>query len=171
MISRHAFLSLYSYSYWARDEQLTVCGLLSEEQFTRHMISSFPSVQATLVHMVESEWVWSERWYGHSPTTQQVQEFMPDQSPTLVVLKERWHAVESSVRRYLASLGEDDLKKELRYVNRQGEAWIYPLWQALFHLVNHQTYHRGQVTTLLRQLGVAPPQIDYLIAYDRGLRP
>ena len=50
-------------------------------------------------------------------------------------------------------------------------AWIedqesYPLWQTLFHVVNHQTYHRGQVATLLRQLGTQPSPIDYLLAHD-----
>lgn len=170
MVSRDTFLNLYGYNYWARDQQLKACAALSEEQFTRHITSSFPSVQATLVHMVESEWVWSERWQGRSPTTQDVQKFMAEQSPTLVALQERWHSVERSVRCYLTDLKEDWLTKELRYVNRKGESWVYPLWQVLFHLINHQTYHRGQVTTLLRQLGATPPQIDYLVAHDRGCR-
>ena len=38
----------------------------------------------------------------------------------------------------------------------------------LVHHVTHQTYHRGQVTTLLRQLGIKPAKIDYLDAYDAG---
>ena len=43
------------------------------------------------------------------------------------------------------------------------------LWHMLQHVVNHATYHRGQVTTLLRQLGAAPPKSMDLIAYYREL--
>jgi uncharacterized damage-inducible protein DinB len=70
------------------------------------------------------------------------------------------------VRRYLAALRDDQLTQALNYVDRKGEPWSYPLWQALFHLINHQTYHRGQLTTLLRQIGVTPEQVDYLVAHD-----
>ena len=41
----------------------------------------------------------------------------------------------------------------------------------MIHLLNHQSYHRGQVATLLRQLGLKPPQVDFLVAHDMGLCP
>jgi uncharacterized damage-inducible protein DinB len=46
-----------------------------------------------------------------------------------------------------------------------------PLWQMLQHVVNHATYHRGQVTTLLRQLGATPPKSQDLIAFYRERHP
>ncbi|MBZ5656160.1 MAG: hypothetical protein LAO56_12885 [Acidobacteriia bacterium] len=45
--------------------------------------------------------------------------------------------------------------------------WSYPIWLALPHVINHQTYHRGQITTLLRQLGIKPPAVDLLIPFDQ----
>ena len=45
----------------------------------------------------------------------------------------------------------------------------YPLWRMIAHLLNHQSYHRGQVTNYLRLLGVEPPRLDLLVAYDMGL--
>ena len=89
---------------------------------------------------------------------------------TLVAVQERWTVVEREVRECLAGLTEEALKMPLTYVNLRGETWTYPLWQPLFHVVNHQTYHRGQVTTLLRQLGAQPAAIDYLLAHDFGFR-
>jgi uncharacterized damage-inducible protein DinB len=47
-----------------------------------------------------------------------------------------------------------------------GTPWTYPLWQMLQHLVNHSTYHRGQVTTLLRQLGAGAVATDFLVFID-----
>jgi uncharacterized damage-inducible protein DinB len=72
-------------------------------------------------------------------------------------IAERWRAVEHDFREYLAGLHEEALIQSLTYVGLSGEIWIYPLWRALLHLVNHQTDHRGQVSTVLRQLGVTPP--------------
>lgn len=170
MIPRETLLRLFDYNYWARDRQLAACSALSEEQFRRPLGGSFPSLQATLAHLLGVEWIWSERWYGRSPTEAEAQEFAPERFPNLKAIEERWRPVEPSVRRYLAALCDEQLTQELRYRNRQGEPWAYPLWQALFHLVNHQTYHRGQVTNMLRQLGATPLEVDYLVAVDCGLR-
>jgi uncharacterized damage-inducible protein DinB len=87
LISRDTFLNLFAYNYWARDRQLKACAALTEEQFRRPIVSSFPSVQATLAHMVEAEWVWSERWYGRSPTNHEAEEFVPERFPTLNSVK------------------------------------------------------------------------------------
>ncbi len=78
--------------------------------------------------------------------------------------------MEREVREYLSGLTEEALKLPLTYLNLKGESWTYPLWKTLFHVVNHQTYHRGQVTTLLRQLGAQPVQIDYLVGHDLDFR-
>jgi len=70
------------------------------------------------------------------------------------------------MREYLNGLEDATLKQPLTYVNFKGERWTYPLGETVFHVVNHQTYHRGQVTTLLRQLGATAPWVDYLVKLD-----
>jgi uncharacterized damage-inducible protein DinB len=71
----------------------------------------------------------------------------------------------------VAGLSEDNLERIVPYINFKGETWTYDLWRMMVHLLNHQSYHRGQVTTLLRQLGTQPLQVDFLVAYDMGLCP
>jgi uncharacterized damage-inducible protein DinB len=53
---------------------------------------------------------------------------------------------------------------------QKGQTWTYTLWRMMLHLLNHQSYHRGQIATLLRQLGIQPPEVDFLVAHDMGLR-
>ena len=65
------------------------------------------------------------------------------------------------MREYLQSLDEVTLEHPLTYVNTRGEEWTYPLWRMIMHLLNHQSYHRGQITTLLRMLGVQRPRVDF----------
>ena len=166
MVPLATLCELYEYNYWARDRQLQACGALTQEQFLRPMGSSFSSVRDTLVHLLGGEWVWLERWRGRSPTMRAAEEFAPEKFPRLSTVQDRWREVETGVREYLAGLKEEALARPVTYTNLKGETWTYPLWRMLLHLVNHQTYHRGQVTTLLRQLGVQPVQIDYLVAHD-----
>ena len=157
---------LVDYNYWARDRQLEACAALSQEQFLRPLGGSFPAVRDTLAHLLAVEWLWLERWRGRSPRSLvAAQEFA-----TLAAISERWSAVEAELRAFVDGLSDADLERPFTYVNLRGETWTYPLRPALFHLLNHQSYHRGQVTTQLRLLGVAAPSVDFLLSYDAGLR-
>jgi uncharacterized damage-inducible protein DinB len=170
MIPVETLRELFDYNYWARDRQLEACAALTAEQFLRPMGSSFSSVRDTLAHLVAVERVWLERWLGRSPTKAEAQvmaqAFAAETFPGLTVVRERWQSVERDLREYLHGLEEAQLKQPLTYTNARGERWTYPLGETLFHVVNHQTYHRGQITTLLRQLGAAAPGIDYLVKYE-----
>lgn len=166
MIPLPVVRELFDYNYWARDRQLEACRGLTPQQFLRPLGSSFSSLRDTLAHLVAAEWVWLERWKGHSPTKEEARATAAETFPTLAVIEERWREVERGMRDYLSGLPPERLLEPLSYVNLAGERWTYPLWQILFHLVNHQSYHRGQVATLLRQLGATAPQIDYLVARD-----
>jgi uncharacterized damage-inducible protein DinB len=55
---------LYDYNTWANHRTLESCAALTDEQFTRNLGSSFPSVRDTLVHLFQVEWIWLERWHG-----------------------------------------------------------------------------------------------------------
>ena len=169
MVPLTVLQTLYDYNYWARDQQLKACAALNEEQFLRPMGNSFSSVRDTLAHLVAVEWVWLERCKGYSPTRAEAVPYAAETFPTLAVVEQRWRDTESGWRDYLRSVNPEKLLQPLSYVNIAGKRWTYPLWQVLLHLVNHQTYHRGQVTTLLRQLGAKATELDLLAAIDAGL--
>lgn len=179
MVPVDTLRELYEYNYWARDRQLEACASLTSEQFLRPLGSSFSSVRDTLSHLLAAEWVWLERWRGRSPQTTAdaepyykgvLREFAAENFPAVADLQNRWGAVERGVRDYLGGLTENALARPVTYINLKGEKWTYALWRVLFHLINHQSYHRGQVTTLLRQLGASAPQIDFLVAHDVEFR-
>ena len=166
MIPLETIGELYEFNYWARDRDFQACEALSSEQFLRPMGSSFSSVRDTLAHLLVAEWIWLERWQGRSPVRQDAEAFAAKKFPTLESIRDAWGPIEKGVRDYLRTCSEERLSQPHSYTNTKGEVWTYPLWRILFHLVNHQTYHRGQITTLLRQLGAAPLQTDYLQALD-----
>ena len=81
----------------------------------------------------------------------------------------KWHAVEHETREYLAVLSEESLAQPVCYFSHMGDGFTYELWRPMLHLINRQScYHRGQVATLLRQLGLQPPTVDFLPGYRAG---
>ncbi len=152
--------SLYAYNSWANHRALDASSALSPEQFTRNLVSSFPSVRDTLAHIMFAEWLWLERWLGRSPG------FPSGDFPDLASIRARWQAIESDLLNFVRTLALADLDRVVEYRNTKGHAFSNPMWQMLQHLVNHGTYHRGQITTMLRQLGATPLTTD-LIAFYR----
>jgi uncharacterized damage-inducible protein DinB len=114
-------------------------------------------------HILAAELVWFARWQGESPTSL----VSPDKYPDLATLRREWTEHERRMRLFVERLGEDGIRRVFEYRLISGVAGSSPFWQILQHLVNHGTYHRGQVTTLLRQIGAKPPQAMDLIAYYR----
>lgn len=153
---------LYAYTDWANARVLDAVAGLPQEAFTRDLGSSFPSVHATLVHMLGAEWIWLKRWQGESPPG------MPAHWPlvTAADVRERWNGVAAERRSFLASLDDARLRAILDYRNMRGDAFRAPLFEILLHAVNHATYHRGQIVTMLRQLG-APGVGTDLVVYHR----
>ena len=132
---------------------------LSEEQLGHSVASSFPSVGGTLAHMVGAELVWLRRWLGESPSG------FPDwvAKPVLADLRGRLSAVEQERDTLVAGLSDADLGRVVSYRNLAGQAFSHPLGGLMRHVVNHSTYHRGQVATQLRQLGFKPPGTDLIV--------
>lgn len=161
MIPLSIFKELFDYHYWARDQQLKACASLSQEQFLKPLGNSFPSARDTLAHMVIAEWAWLERWNGRTP--EEAPSF--EECTSVDAVAERWRATEEDMRSYLAGINLLKLGQKFSYSNSKGKQLTFELWQTLYHLLNHQSYHRGQVTTLLRQLGAQPPPVDFASAY------
>jgi uncharacterized damage-inducible protein DinB len=130
----------------------------------RNLGSSFASVRDTLVHMVGAECVWLERWRGRCPQSM----LSPQECPSLSAVSEQWRAVEREMREYLATLNQETLEQPVTYVSQKGDTFTYELWRPMLHLVNHQSYDRGQVATLQRQLGLQPRGVDSLPGYRMG---
>jgi len=155
--------TMLDYHYWARDRLLDAVAALTPEQYTRDLGSSFKSIRETVTHIYAAEWAWYERWRGRSPTTL----LPPDQFPDLLTLRHAWADHEVKMRDFVARLGDQDMSRLIDYKLLSGHTGASPLWQMLQHVVNHASYHRGQVTTMLRQMGAQPAKPTDMIAFYR----
>jgi uncharacterized damage-inducible protein DinB len=152
---------LYEYNAWADRRALAAASALSQEQFSQPICSSFPSVRDTLGHIYGVEWLWLERFQGRSPSA------IPDakEYEDISSLKARWAEFEPVLLNFVRRLTQEDLDRVMEYKTIKFGVYRNPLWQSMLHLVNHGTYHRGQITTMMRQLGGQPILTDLMHFY------
>ena len=154
--------ALYAYNAWANNRCLDAATLLSVGQFTQAMGSSFASVRDTLVHIYSAEWIWLERFEGRIAK----QHISADKFSNIASLREPWREQEKKLLAFVEGVTQQHLDSVHEYVTLSYGSLSNPLWQSMQHLVNHGTYHRGQVAGMLRQLGAVPKPTD-LIAFYR----
>lgn len=156
---------LFDYTVWANRRVVRAAATLPADAFKRDLGSSHGGVRGTLCHILGAEWIWLERWKGVSPPR------LPDEAEfsDIAALRERWKAVERHREAWFANLQPAEIPEAVRYRTTEGKPYEAPLWQLVQHVVNHSSYHRGQVVTLLRILGASPVSTD-MVAWDRERR-
>ncbi|HZM14848.1 MAG TPA: DinB family protein [Candidatus Krumholzibacteria bacterium] len=154
--------ALQAYNQWANGRILGAVAELAPEQLRRAVATSHGSVWGTLVHIVRAEWRWLGRWQRASSPGP----LDPEKCADLPSLRAFWMELEKAQRRFVEQLTDSALEEPLSYENPPGVTWTYPLSDMVRQVVNHSTYHRGQVTTLLRQLGGTPVATDWLVFRD-----
>ena len=162
MMSPEIARQLFAYDAWANRRSLGACAALTPEQFTRDLGSSFHSVRDTLAHIVGAQFVWLERFHGRVPPGLLPAADFPD----IATLSARSNEIQQGLSDYVNQISAEELAANFEYRDLKGNAHRNVRWQTLQHLANHGTYHRGQITTLLRQLGAKPVSTD-LIAFYR----
>ena len=152
-----------AYNVWANQRIVDCITNLPDEQINREVNSSFKSLFLTLLHMWDVESIWWQRiklqenviWPGTTFTGTVL-----ELSNNLMHQSKQW-------KEWVDLATEAALEHEFIYKNSKKDQFKQPVYEALHHLFNHQTYHRGQLITMLRQVGVdTPPQTD-LIVFSR----
>jgi uncharacterized damage-inducible protein DinB len=147
---------LWDYTKWADARALEAVSKVAPEKYAKDLGSSHKSLRDTMVHLVSGQWIWLSRWKGTSPKAM----WTTEEYPTIAALRERGAALHQEIEAFVAAQTDASLAKDVVYQNTKGETLKFPLGALLLHMINHSTYHRGQVTTLLRQLGASPVPTD-----------
>lgn len=163
---------LLAYNQWANSRLLSAARDLSIEDFTRDLRSSHSSVRGTLLHIIGGHWVWLRLWLGE-PTPQIVARcdalWSPTAFPDVASLETAQALLEKDQASFIEALTDEQINVRVPFESFQGQQCELSLAEMIQHVMNHSTYHRGQVVTLLRQLGQAPPGTDYSTFLLRGL--
>lgn len=161
----HEVKLLHAFNAWADNRIFEVAGMLSSDQAMRDMKTSHGSIHGTLLHLVGAEKMWLSRWMGKPDAT-----FITTaDAPTISALKTLWEKVGYDTAKLLGSMSQRKLEDTFTMTTSTGDTVTHVFWQTFQHLVDHSTYHRGQIVTLLRQMGIAPPPTGLIRFYtDSG---
>jgi uncharacterized damage-inducible protein DinB len=134
--------------------------------------SDLGSILGTFEHLVVADTLWLKRFATHPTAAPALAAVTALPDPTsldqiqfgaLSPLRERRDLLDRTIEAFVADLGEADLDRPLAYRNSKGLPFTKDFGALLTHFFNHQTHHRGQVTTLLSQAGVDPGVTDLLL--------
>jgi uncharacterized damage-inducible protein DinB len=163
MMSPEWLHALARYNRWMNDKLYALAATLSDEARKRDSGAFFKSIHGTFNHLLLADRVWLGRFKGVAA---------PDgfMAPGIRSLDQELYADFEDLRRertatdeelssWVHALTPERLAAPLIYM-RQGQKQEFPLWCAVAHLFNHQTHHRGQVTTLFTQKGHDPGVTD-----------
>ncbi len=151
------------YNIWANERICKVLESLSPEILDKEQKSSFTSIRKTIYHIWDAETIWMKRLNGKS-----LHEW-PSETFKGSFLEFQKEFLGGSGKFYMFVINKDgkDLAKELTYKNTKGVQFTTKIYHILQHAVNHSTFHRGQIITMLRNAGVTQlPSTDF-IAYVR----
>jgi uncharacterized damage-inducible protein DinB len=157
---KEIFLQYAVFNQWANTLLLnTIAGLTPEQQHTE-VQSSFSSLYKTALHMLDVESIWWQRMKLLEKIEIPSQTFNGDMGGLTAQLQQQ----DKLWQEWIANANDAALQHEFIYYSLKKERFKQPVYQMLLHLFNHNTYHRGQLVTMLRQLGIEKiPQTDFIV--------
>ena len=157
---KEILMQFAGYNVWANQRLLDLINTLSEEKQRSEVPSSFKSLYATVLHMWDAESIWWQRLKMHERIIRPSENFkgtMQDVSNGLMSQALQW-------KDWVDNASEMSLEHVFQYYNTKRELFKQPTWQMLLHLFNHDTYHRGQLINILRQIGIEKvPDTDFIV--------
>jgi len=156
---------LYDFNDWANERIWQAVTGLSVDQLNIGMHNGIGSIFTTLIHLAGAAWIWRTRWEGGMPTR-----FLPvEDFFTLESIRIRWQEEEEHMQRFLITLQDEDLTREVRYIRptAPGQVFTLPLWKSMLHLINHQTQHRSEIAMQLTALNHSPGELGMTNFFNR----
>jgi uncharacterized damage-inducible protein DinB len=147
-MTKNYFKEATEYNLWANTIVCDWLEQISEEQWNREIISSFNSIQETVLHIISAEKAWLQRF--KKETVEWLQSNYKGSKEEHIKL---WKENSAELKAFIDAFDENELNTNLDFKRLNGDAFSMPYYQLFAHVVNHATYHRGQLVTMLRQAG------------------
>ncbi len=162
-MTKQYFKELAEYNLWANTNVCNWLEQINDEQWNREIISSFNSIQQTVLHIISAENAWLQRFKKEPfDWLQSSYKGTKDEHVKL------WKATSTELKSFIEAFDENNLNANLNFKRLNGDAYSMPYYQLFAHVVNHATYHRGQLVTMLRQAGFSNvDSTDLLGVYRR----
>jgi uncharacterized damage-inducible protein DinB len=162
-MTKEYFIELAEFNIWANDIFCSCLEKISEEQWNEKIISSFNSIQETVLHTISSETAWLERLQKKEKIAWLQMEFKGSKEEHIALGKKS----SKQFKDFIVSFDESKMNDTLIFKRFNGEENSALYYQVFAHVFNHSTYHRGQVVTILRQVGFTEIKATDLMEFYR----
>ena len=150
--------TMAAYGGWMNGRLLVLCGGLSDADRKRDLGAFFRSIHGTFDHLIYGDVAWMGRFTGSPMPTRKIGEVMHESWNELDAAR---RAMDRRIEAWAAEITASWLGETMSYVSvNDGKTRTLPRWVLVTHMFNHGTHHRGQLTTLMRQLGIEPGVTD-----------
>ncbi len=170
--SKNYFRTMARYNRWMNERVYACCADLSHEERKKDRGAFFKSIHGTLNHILLGDLIWFGRFKGEPFTGFSGLDY--ELHADFCALRDARVRMDAGILEFVDALDESRVAGELHYTTVVNPApRVSPFWFVLMHFFNHQTHHRGQVTTLLSQAGINPGVTDLMWLPDVpfGLKP
>jgi uncharacterized damage-inducible protein DinB len=159
MNARDYAIAMAAYSQWMNEKIYAAAAELGDDARKRDLGAFFRSIHGTLNHILLGDQAWLQRLQGQPVTMRSPDQELHADFDELFAAR---RAMDSSLSEFAANLSNEFFDQPLAFFSiTYQKNRVIPAWAALVHMFNHQTHHRGQVTTLLKQLGKDPGVTDF----------
>lgn len=154
-------LKLLAYNTWANRLVVAQIETFPAEIFERQFGGSFGSMKATLIHVLESDWIWFNRWKGIPLAGIPAWQFVDAKA-----IHDQWKMIQDEMGD-IARTFVTRKDSNIDFVTRKGAPYTLPFDEIVAHITHHGSYHRGQLTHMIRMAGQQPVSTDYFIFCTR----
>jgi uncharacterized damage-inducible protein DinB len=151
------FVSLFAYNRWADRRVLDACRKLTAEQYVVEPAPGWSSVRSTVVHMAVVTEGWLRGLTGETVARGLTEAEVPTVDDAERLLDRAYKTVDG----FVPTLTPERLAAPMT-LRGGGRTAVLPPWVVLRHVVNHATYHRGQIASKLKRFGVEQPATDFI---------
>ena len=162
-MTKDYFIQLADYNIWANNIVCNWLDNISEAQWNQEVVSSFNSIQETVLHLISAEHIWVQRMDKVENPEWLATTYKGTKEEHIAL----WKQASEKLKNFMVDFDENNLQVYYSFKRFNGEINTAPYYQTFAHVFNHSTYHRGQLVTMLRQVGFTDVGSTDLLQYFR----
>ena len=155
--SKEHLQNMFEFIRWADGLMIRAARTVPDDGYYREQGISLGSIHKLMVHCMSVQWLWLSRWRGESPARVETHEDFPTRDS----LEQRWPLVHSAMLDFLGMQSPKSISRVVQYKNTRGEIYNVPLGDLMLHVIDHESYHRGQINTMIKRAGGTPAAIAF----------
>lgn len=147
------------YNTWANRLFIEQVETFSPDVFNKNAGGSFGSIKGVMVHLLESDYLWLYRWKGNPLAA------LPEWQHTDVAsMKKLWYPIQDEMVELSKKIAPTD---DIKFITRKGLPFTLPFEEIAVHISHHGSYHRGQLTDMIKNLGQKTVSTDYFLFHTK----